>query len=77
MKLASSGDERIDFVRSDVARDSFQAAFHAGSSISGLHTRRMLSWFRAITRVTANKASDWQRGQRIAESPIASQSLQR
>src|SRR5215469_17457441 len=37
----------------------------------------MLSRCRWITRVSANKASDWQRGQRTAESPIASQSLQR
>lgn len=53
------------------------AAFRIGSSTGGSHRTRTLSRCRRMTRVTANKASDWQRGQRTAESPIASQSLQR
>jgi hypothetical protein len=51
--------------------------FHSCSSAGGAQTIRMPSWYLCTMRVIANNAFDWQRGQRVAESPTAWQLLQK
>jgi hypothetical protein len=65
----------IPSVTRELSRGSYAALKTVSSS--GSQMSRMLSRCRGITRLMAIKASDPQRGQRFAESPMASQSLQR